>query len=394
MLIVARILQGAAGALLVPASLAIISSSFAVDQRARAIGAWSGLAGVATAFGPFLGGWLIDSVSWRLVFLINLPIIADHGLSSPCAHVPDTRDEHAARDVDYVGALVLAAGLGALVYALIEGPAGGWSMMEWLLAVAGALLLVFWVVFESRASHPMVPLAIFRSRQFSGANAVTLAVYAALERRHVPARRAPPERPRVQRPRGRRRAAARHRADADLLPAAGALAQRIGPRLPMTVGPLVVAAGTALFALVEPGVSYWEGVFPGAVVLGAGLAITVAPLTATVLGAVEDDHAGVASAINNAVARIAGLLAIAVLPAAGRARGRGRRARPRRRLRPCDVHLRRAVRHRLGDRVRHDPPVRAGVRRGAGAGDRPVRRCVPARDGVPSGGRLSPPAAG
>ncbi len=322
MLIVARILQGAAGALLVPASLAIISSSFAVDQRARAIGAWSGLAGVATAFGPFLGGWLIDSVSWRLVFLINLPIIAVTMLFA-LRHVPDTRDEHANRNVDYVGALLLAAGLGALVFALIEGPAGGWSMMEWVLALAGALLLVLWVVFESHASHPMVPLAIFRSRQFSGANAVTLAVYAALSAVtfllvvHL------------QSDLGY----SALEAGAALLPLtvltlifsprAGALAQRIGPRLPMTVGPLVVAAGTALFAMVEPGVSYWEGVFPGAVVLGAGLAITVAPLTATVLGAVDDDHAGVASAINNAVARIAGLLAIAVLPAAAGLAGAG-----------------------------------------------------------------------
>jgi EmrB/QacA subfamily drug resistance transporter len=322
MLIGARILQGAAGALLVPASLAIISSAFAVDHRARAIGAWSGLAGVATAFGPFLGGWLIDSVSWRLVFLINLPIIAVTVVLA-LRHVPDTRDEHANRDVDYVGALVLAGGLGALVFALIEGPASGWSMMEWLLALAGALLLVGWVVFESRASHPMVPLEIFRSRQFSGANAVTLAVYAALSAVtfllvvHL------------QSDLGY----SALEAGAALIPVtvltlifsprAGALAQRIGPRLPMTVGPLVVAAGTALFALVEPGVSYWEGVFPGAMVLGAGLAITVAPLTATVLAAVDDDHAGVASAINNAVARIAGLLAIAVLPAAAGLAGAG-----------------------------------------------------------------------
>ena len=322
LLMAARILQGAAGALLVPASLAIISSSFAVDHRARAIGAWSGLAGVATAFGPFLGGWLIDSVSWRLVFLINLPIIAVTVLLA-LRHVPETRDEHATRDVDYVGAILLAAGLGALVWALIEGPAGGWSMMEGLLAVVGALLLVFWVVFESRATHPMVPLAIFRSRQFSGANAVTVAVYAALSAVtfllvvHL------------QSDLGY----SALEAGASLLPLtfltlvfsprAGALAQRIGPRLPMTVGPLVVAAGTALFAMVEPGVSYWEGVFPGAVVLGAGLAITVAPLTATVLGAVEDDHAGIASAINNAVARIAGLLAIAVLPAAAGLAGAG-----------------------------------------------------------------------
>jgi EmrB/QacA subfamily drug resistance transporter len=314
-LVAARVLQGAAGALLVPESLAIISSSFALEDRARAIGAWSGLAGVAMAFGPFLGGWLIDSVSWRLVFLINLPIIA---ITVPMAlrHVPESRDLHADGTVDVRGGAVLALGLGGLVFALIEGPAGGWSPAEVVLAIAGAAALVLFVWLERRSRHPMVPLAIFRSRQFSGANAVTFVVYAALS--------------------GVMFLLVVHlqsdlgydalTAGASLLPVtvimlvfsprAGALAQRIGPRLPMTIGPLVVAAGTALFARVEPGTTYWETTFPAAVVLGTGLALTVAPLTATVLAAVDDDHAGVASAVNNAVARVAGLLAIAVLPAA------------------------------------------------------------------------------
>ncbi|HEY8217157.1 MAG TPA: DHA2 family efflux MFS transporter permease subunit [Acidimicrobiia bacterium] len=314
-LIGARILQGAAGALLVPESLAIISSSFALDDRARAIGAWSGLAGVATAFGPFLGGWLIDSVSWRLVFLINLPIIA---ITVPMAlrHVPESRDVHATRHVDVRGAVVLAFGLGSLVFALIEGPAGGWSVGEVVLAILGVGALGLFVWLELRTEHPMVPLRIFRSQQFSGANAVTFVVYGALSSVmfllvvHL------------QTDLGYDALAA----GASLIPVtvimlvfsprAGALAQRIGPRLPMTLGPLVVAAGTALFARVEPGKTYWEAAFPAAVVLGAGLALTVAPLTATVLAAVDDDHAGVASAVNNAVARIAGLLAIAVLPAA------------------------------------------------------------------------------
>jgi EmrB/QacA subfamily drug resistance transporter len=322
-LIGARVLQGAAGALLVPESLAIISSSFVPADRARAIGAWAGLAGVATAFGPFLGGWLIDSVSWRWVFLINLPIVA---VTVPMAlrHVPESRDPRASRHVDVRGGAVLALGLAGLVFALIEGPAGdGWSAAEIALALLGLVALGAFGLLEGRAEHPMVPLGIFRSRQFSGANAVTFVVYGALSSVtfllvvHL------------QSDLGYDAL----EAGAALLPVtiltlflsprAGALAQRIGPRLPMTVGPLVVAAGTALFALVEPGASYWEAVFPGAVVLGLGLSVTVAPLTATVLAAVEDDHAGVASAVNNAVARIAGLLAIAVLPAAAGLAGAG-----------------------------------------------------------------------
>ncbi len=322
LLIVARVVQGAAGALLVPASLAIISSTFAPADRARAIGAWSGLAGVSAAIGPFLGGWLIDAVSWRLVFLINVPIVA---VAVPIAlrHVPETRDEHADRHVDVAGGVVLAGGLGALVFALIEGPAGGWSALEVVLAAVGILALVGWCVLESRLDQPMVPLSIFRSRQFSGANGVTFAVYAAFSAVtfllvvHL------------QSDLGYDAL----EAGAALLPVtvlmlvfsprAGALAQRIGPRLPMTLGPLIVGAGTALLVTVEPGASYWTSVFPAAVVLGAGLSLTVAPLTASVLAAVDDDHAGVASAINNAVARIAGLLAVAVLPAAAGLAGVG-----------------------------------------------------------------------
>jgi EmrB/QacA subfamily drug resistance transporter len=321
-LVVARVVQGAAGALLVPESLAIISSSFVVEDRARAIGAWSGLAGVTTAIGPFLGGWLIDAVSWRLVFLINLPIIAVTVVMA-LRHVPESRDPHATRRVDVRGGAVLAFGLGAVVFALIEGPAGGWSAVEVVLATGGVGALVLFVWLELRAEHPMVPLSIFRSRQFSGANAVTFVVYAALSGVmfllvvHL------------QSDLGYDALAA----GASLIPvtvimlvfspSAGALAQRIGPRLPMTLGPLIVAVGTALFARVEPGTTYWETTFPAAVVFGAGLALTVAPLTATVLAAVDDDHAGVASAVNNAVARIAGLLAIAVLPAAAGLAGAG-----------------------------------------------------------------------
>jgi EmrB/QacA subfamily drug resistance transporter len=314
-LIVARCIQGVAAALLVPNSLAMVSASFQVEDRGRAIGAWSGLGGIATALGPFLGGWLIDSVSWRWVFVINLPIACAAVVIS-ARHVPESRDEHAARQLDVLGSALLTFGLAGVVYALIEGPGAGWTVLAVAAGVVGALALATFGLVESRREHPMVPLGIFRSQQFSGANLVTFAVYAALGAVtfllvvHL------------QTDLGY----SALEAGASLLPItacmlllsarAGALAQRIGPRLPMTIGPLVVAVGMALLTRVDPGTTYWATVFPALVVLGLGLSCTVAPLTATVLGAVDDAHAGIASAINNSVARIAGLLAVAVLPAA------------------------------------------------------------------------------
>jgi EmrB/QacA subfamily drug resistance transporter len=323
LLIGARCLQGVAAAALVPGSLSIISASFRAEDRGRAIGAWSGLGGIATAAGPFLGGYLIDSVSWRLVFLINLPLIAAT-VAITLRHVPETRDPDAIRKVDVAGGAVLALGLAGVVDALIEGPSSNWSGTPLVFGLVGVALLVSWVVIESRSSHPMVPLSVFKSRQFSGANAVTLVVYAGLSAAtfllvvHL------------QTDLGY----SALEAGASLLPItvimlafsarAGALAQRIGPRIPMTVGPLIVAASLALFSRVEAGVSYWDGVLPGVLVLGAGLALTVAPLTAAVLAAIDDHHAGIGSAINNAVARIAGLLAIAVIPAAAGLSGTSR----------------------------------------------------------------------
>jgi EmrB/QacA subfamily drug resistance transporter len=314
-LILARALQGVAAALLVPGSLAMISASFRVSDRGRAIGAWSGLAGVSTAIGPFLGGFLIDSVSWRLVFLINAPLVVVTALIT-WRHVPETREATDDRRVDLLGGLVLALGLAGLVDALIEGPSSGWSGSTLLLGVGGALALVAFLVIEVRSSHPMVPLGIFRSRQFSGANAVTFVVYGALGAVtfllvvHL------------QTDLGY----SALEAGAALIPVTlltlafsarmGALAQRIGPRLPMTIGPVIVGLGTVLLARVHGDASYWGAVFPAVSVLGVGLAVTVAPLTAAVLGAVDDDHAGLGSAVNNAVARLAGLLAVAVLPAA------------------------------------------------------------------------------
>lgn len=322
LLIGARALQGVAAALLVPGSLAIVSSSFHPDDRGRAIGAWAGLAGVSTALGPFLGGWLIDAVSWRAVFLVNIPLVAA-AVVVTVRHVPESRDPTATGAIDVAGGALLSLGLAGVVYALIEGPSAGWTTVIVALGVAGIAALVGFVVVELRRAHPMVPMVVFRSRQFSGANLATLGVYAGLgatlflltvylqEDLDYSALEA----------------------GAAFLPAtglmlafssrSGAVAQRIGPRTPMTVGPFVIAAGMVLLSRIAPGSSYVADVLPGVLVVGVGLTITVAPLTTAVLGAVEDAHAGIASAINNAVARIAGLLAVAVVPAVAGLAGEG-----------------------------------------------------------------------
>jgi EmrB/QacA subfamily drug resistance transporter len=313
-LILGRALQGAGGALLVPASLSMISASFSPADRGPAIGAWSGLSGVSTAIGPFLGGYLIDSVSWRLVFLINLPLAAI-AMWLALARVPETRDVDAAARPDAVGAASLALGVGGSVFALIEGPNVGFTAPSVIAAAAsGVLGFVLFLVVERRVANPMVPLETFESRQFVGANVVTLVVYAALGGAmfllaiHL------------QRSLGY----SALEAGAAFLPVtvlmmllspgAGRLASRIGARLPMTAGPMVVASSMLLMARIEPGKTYTASVLPAAVVLGLGLCLTVAPLTAAVLAAVDDHHIGVASGINNAIARLAALLAIAVLP--------------------------------------------------------------------------------
>ncbi|MEY2420875.1 MAG: hypothetical protein QOI95_942 [Acidimicrobiaceae bacterium] len=314
LLIVARCIQGAAAAALVPGSLALIAASFRVEDRGRAIGAWSGLAGISTAIGPFLGGWLIDSVSWRYVFLINLPLSAI-AIVMTMRHVPESRDEDSVRHVDVLGGLTLSVGLAGLVYALIEGPAGTSGTVIVTAVVVGIGGLIAFAIVETRSPQPMVPLALFRSRQFSGANAVTAAVYAAIGVAfflivvHLQTNLG----------------YSALGAGAALLPVtlimlvlssrAGALAQRIGPRWPMTVGPVIVGVGLAMLSGIDRGSSYPTGVLPGMLVFGLGLAVTVAPLTAAVLAAVDDHHAGIGSALNNAAARIASLLAIAVVPA-------------------------------------------------------------------------------
>jgi EmrB/QacA subfamily drug resistance transporter len=314
-LILARCVQGAAAAALVPGSLALISASFRVEDRGRAIGAWSGLAGISSAIGPFLGGWLIDSVSWRWVFLINLPLSAA-AIAVALRHVPESRDEDSVRHVDVLGGATLSVGLAGIVYALIEGPAGASGAVVAVAVTLGVGGLVAFAIIEARSPQPMVPLVLFRSRQFSGANAVTVAVYAAMGIAfflivvHL------------QTDLGYSALAA----GSALLPVtaimlvlssrAGALAQRIGPRWPMTIGPIIVAIALVMLSGIDPGTSYVSGVLPGMLVFGLGLSITVAPLTAAVLAAVDDHHAGIGSAINNAAARIASLLAIAVVPAA------------------------------------------------------------------------------
>ena len=316
LLVAGRVLQGVGGALLTPGSLAILEASFRPDERGRAIGAWSGLSGVASAIGPFLGGWLVDAASWRWIFLINLPLSAFVVLVA-ARHVPESLDPGAARHVDVVGALLVAAGLGGLSWGLIVAGDDGWSSPTvWGPLLFGAAALVLFVVDERRSRDPMVPPEIFASAQFRAANLVTAAVYAALggtffllvvQLQTVLGYSA-------------------IEAGAATLPItlmmlalsarSGALAARIGPRLQMTAGPLLVALGTLGMTRIGPGDTYLGSVFPAVLVMGAGLATVVAPLTATALAAVEDRHAGVASGVNTTVARAAQLAAVAALPVA------------------------------------------------------------------------------
>lgn len=313
-LVVARALQGMGAALLAPGSLAILQASFAPGDRARAIGAWSGLGGVATAVGPLLGGYLVEQGSWRWVFLLNLPL-AVAVIVVTRRYVPETLDPTVTGEIDIAGGLLGAVGLGGVTYALIEAPGrGATSPLVMLAGVAGVVGLVGFVAAERRRRHPLLPLDIFTSRQFNGANFMTLAMYAALGGMffllatylQTSLGYSPVESGLALMPVTLLLLALSARA--------GVLASRIGPRLPMTLGPLVVGAGLALMARIQPGSSYRATVLPAAVVFGLGLALTVAPLTATVLAAADERHAGVASGVNNAVARVAQLLAVAALP--------------------------------------------------------------------------------
>jgi EmrB/QacA subfamily drug resistance transporter len=314
-LIVTRVLQGVGAALLTPGSLAIIEASFTPADRARAIGAWSGLGGIAIAVGPLIGGYLISAASWRWIFFINVPIAAAV-VALGARHIPESRDPSLTGRLDYAGALAAVVFLCGVTFAFIEAPALGWTSPAVLsMASLGAAGLACFLLREQRAIAPMLPLSIFRERQFAAASAVTFIVYGALTGAtfllpvvlQVVSGYSPLQ------------------SGLALVPLtvillalsarSGQLAARIGPRLQLTTGPVIAGAGLAMLTFAATGSSYVTHVLPAVVVFGFGIAITVAPLTSTAMSSVPARHAGIASAVNNDLSRFGGLLAVAVLPA-------------------------------------------------------------------------------
>jgi len=311
-LIVGRALQGIGAAFLVPGSLAIISATFDDAERGKAIGTWSGFSAITTAIGPVIGGWLIQHVSWRAAFFINVPLAAIV-VALSLKFMDESKDPSRSRQIDWIGALLAVLGLGGIVFGLLEWPplGPGHPLVIASLSI-GALCLVLLIVAEHRERSPMMPLHLFRSRTFTLANVLTLLLYGALG---VILFLLPLELIQVQH-------YSATEAGAALVPFAiimfvlsrwaGGLINRVGARLPLTVGPTIAAVGLALFARGGIGDSYWSTIFPAMCLLGFGMTITVAPLTTAVMGAIESAHSGVASGINNTVSRVAGLLAIAV----------------------------------------------------------------------------------
>jgi EmrB/QacA subfamily drug resistance transporter len=316
-----RVIQGAAGALLVPNSLAMLDTAFAGEERGAAIGQWAAWSAVSTAAGPFAGGWLVDALNWRwvfsavILFALAAAVIVVRHIASGEVKVAAGRD--ARERIDYLGAALGTLALAGIVGALMAGPAIGFRDWRVLAAGAGGVVCMAAFIFaERRARTPILPLSIFRSRQFSGVNATTFVVYAALSglffllmpqlqgNLHYSALRA---------------GAALTPANVIMLvfsPVAGRASARIGPRVLMTVGALIAAVGMVLFARVQEGASYVTTILPAIVVFGIGLSVLVAPLTSAVLSAVKESDTGIASGINNAVARLAGLIATAALPLA------------------------------------------------------------------------------